>query len=153
MRKNRQAGFSLMELVVALVIIGVLASLGFKKYLDFADKAKYIKAQDTLNTVHMGLDQYYLKHGRFPDLTSYESMVDANSPLVKENLIPVNEPAKDPWEQPFEGTSSKTNYTLRCAGDPKGDPDRPPFTVEPGKLESTSGSAAGTTQPAQGSQP
>ena len=97
MRKTRQSGFSLLELLVAMMIIAVIATLGFTKYREFSDQARYIKAKDTLQIVSSGLDQYYLKHGQFPSMTTFESLIDANSPLVKENMIPPNVPAKDPW--------------------------------------------------------
>jgi prepilin-type N-terminal cleavage/methylation domain-containing protein len=140
--RQRQSGFSLLELLVAMMIIAVIATLGFKKYNEFSAKARYLKAQDTLRIVGDGLDQYFLKHGRYPELTSYESMIDANSPLVKENMVPVNVPAKDPWDQPFEGTAGKGKYELKCAGDPNGSEERKAFVVEPGKI-------SGDTSPSQ----
>jgi prepilin-type N-terminal cleavage/methylation domain-containing protein len=140
--RQRQSGFSLLELLVAMMIIAVIATLGFKKYNEFSAKARYLKAQDTLRIVGDGLDQYFLKHGRYPELTSYESMIDANSPLVKENMVPVNVPAKDPWDQPYEGTAGKGKYELKCAGDPNGSEERKAFVVEPGKI-------SGDTSPSQ----
>ena len=134
MRLNRQTGFSMLELLVAMMIIAVIATLGFKKYSEFSAKARYLKAHDTLETVGSGLDQYYIKHGRYPDFTSFEAMIEPNSVLVKENMLPVNVPSQDPWKQPFEAKSSKADYSLKCAGDPGGSPDRPPFTQEPGKI-------------------
>lgn len=134
MRQKRQTGFSLLELLVAMMIIAVIATLGFKQYNKYSAQARYLKAQDTLQVVGSGLDQYFLKHGRYPELATYESMVDANSPLVKENMIPVNVPAKDPWDQPYEASSGKGTYTLKCLGDPNQAEDRPPFSVEPGKM-------------------
>ena len=150
MRQNRQTGFSLLELLVAMMIIAVIATLGFKKYNEFSAKARYLKAQDTLSIVGSGLDQYFLKHGRYPDLTSFESMIDANSPLVKENMIPVNVPAKDPWEQPYEGTAGKGKYELKCAGDPGGSEERKAFTVEPGKIPGSDSTSQAPTTPDKG---
>jgi len=123
-----------MELLIALMIIGVIATLGFKAYGKYSAKARYTKAQDTLKTVAEGLDQFYLKHGKYPDLGSFDAMVDANSPLVKQNMIPVNTPAKDMWDQPFEGKATKASYELKCLGDPTDQEDRPAFSREPGKI-------------------
>ena len=148
MKKPNQAGFSLMELLVAMMIIAVLATIGIKKYNEFSANARYIKAQDTLKTVGEGLDMYFLKHGKYPDLSSYDSMVDAGSPLVKENLIPVNVAAKDPWGTPFEGKCGKGSYELKCAGDPNGSEDRKPFTVEPGKITGEQGGGGAAAAPA-----
>jgi general secretion pathway protein G len=143
MKKNRQSGFSLMELLVAMMIIAVLATIGIKKYNEFSANARYIKAKDIVHTVSEGLDQYYLKHGKYPDFTSFEAMVEANSPLVKENMLPVNEPAVDPWGNPFEGKSGKASYELKCGGDPNGSPDRAPFSSEPGKISGSTPAAPG----------
>jgi hypothetical protein len=76
-------------------------------------------------------------------------MVDANSPLVKENMIPVNVPTKDRWDQPFEGTSSKGNYTLKCLGDPVNQDERKAFTLQPGVIpgEPTTGQAPAPSTP------
>jgi general secretion pathway protein G len=153
MRRNRQTGFSLLELLVAMMIIAVIATLGFKKYNEFSAKARYLKAQDTLQIVGSGLDQYFLKHGRYPDLTSYESMIDANSPLVKENMILVNVPVKDPWEQPYEATSGKGSYALKCLGDPNNSEERKPFTVEPGRMPGDNSAGQAPAAPAKGATP
>jgi len=141
MKKNKQAGFSLMELLVAMMIMAVLATIGIRKYQEFSANARYIKAHDTIKTVSEGLDFYYLKHGKYPDFTSFEAMVEPNSVLVKENNIPVNVASTDPWGNPFEGKSGKGGYVLTCAGDPGGSADRPPFTAEPGKNTGPSGAA------------
>jgi len=157
MRRNPQSGFSLIELLVAMMIIAVIATLGFKKYSDYSARARYLKAQDTLRIVKDGLDQYYLKHGRYPDLTSYDAMVDANSPLVKENMIPVNVPAKDPWDQAYEASSGKGSYELKCLGDPSGNEDRRPFSITPDRMQGDSStvpqSPTAPAAPAQGTTP
>ncbi len=146
MKKNRQSGFSLMELLVAMMIIAVLATIGIKKYNEFSANARYIKAHDTVKQVGDGLDMYFLKHGKYPDITSFEAMVEPNSVLVKENMIPMGVSATDPWGNPFEGKAGKSTYELKCAGDPGGSPDRPPFSVEPGRVGPAPGAAAPGTE-------
>jgi len=142
MRQTRQKGFSLLELLVAMTILAVIGTIGFVQFKKNTAQARYLKAKDFVETVGKGLDQYYLKHGFFPDLASYEAMVEANSPLVKENFIPANTPAKDPWGQALEGTSSKGNYVLKCAGDPSHPEDFGPFQIEPGKFSDSTQPAA-----------
>lgn len=132
MKTNRQKGFTLMELVVAMTIMAVLATIGFKFIGRQTGQAKDLKARDIVKKVSEGLDNYYLRAGRYPDLSNFSAMVDPNGPLAKGNYIPTNLPVNDPWGQPFEGVSSaKTGYVIKCVGDPKG--DYPPFAVEPGK--------------------
>ncbi|MBK8727303.1 MAG: type II secretion system protein GspG [Holophagaceae bacterium] len=127
-----QKGFSLMELLIALMIIGVIATLGFKGYQRYADRARYTKAYDDIKQISMGLEQYYLANGSYPDLASWEAMVDSNSPMVKKNYISVGMPVNDPWKQPYEGNSGKGKYTLKCAGDPSDQEERPPIIYREG---------------------
>ena len=131
--RKRQLGFTLMELLIALMIIGVIATMGMKMLTKNADRARYTSAQDQLRNLASGLDQYYLKHGNYPELTSWEQMVDANSPLVKQNLIQVEMPKLDRWQQPFEGKSSKSTYELKCLGDPHDQEERPPYVWASGR--------------------
>jgi len=135
---RRDRGFSLLELLVAMMIIAVLGTLGFSQYKKHSAQARYLKAQDDLKIVAEGLDQYYLKHGRFPDFGSFDAMIDGNSSLVKESLIKVGMAAQDPFGQPYEGKSSRANYELKCAGDPGNQEDSGPIVRTPGQVTGSS---------------
>jgi len=136
--RTKSRGFSLLELLVAMMIIAVLGTLGFSQFRKQSAQARYIKAQDELKIVAEGLDQYYLKHGSFPDFGSYDAMVDGNSALVKESLIKVGMSATDPFKQPYEGKSTRGNYELKCAGDPDNPDVAGPFTRTPGQMTGSS---------------
>jgi len=144
MRNTRQSGFSLLELLVAMTILAVIGTIGFVQYKKHTAQARHIRAAENLRTIGNGLDHYYLKHGVFPDLASYEAMVGANSPLVKGDFIPPNSPSKDPWGQAIEGTSTKKTYALKCAGDPSHPEEYGPFTIEPGKYSDSGQSSTPT---------
>jgi prepilin-type N-terminal cleavage/methylation domain-containing protein len=147
---RRQSGFSLLELLIAMMIIAVIATLGVKQYTKYSARARHLKAADNLKIVSEGLDQYYLKHGKYPDFGSFESMIEPNSALVKESLIAPNMPAKDPWGQSYQGKSSKGTYELKCDGDPTNPEELGPFTREPGKVSGSSQGELGGTAPAEG---
>ena len=135
-RKTR--GFSLLELLVAMMIIAVLGTLGFSQYRKHSAQARYLKAQDDLKIVAEGLDQYFLKHGYFPDFGSFDAMIDNNSSLVKESLIKVGMSAQDPFGQPYEGKSSRATYELKCTGDPNNQEDAGPILRTPGDVKGSS---------------
>lgn len=128
---SRQKGFSLLELLVAMMILAVLGTFGFLQIRKHTDHARWLKAQDDLKVVQDGLAGYYLRHGKFPDFSNYGAMVEPNSPLVKESLIKTNMPADDPFGQPYQGNSNSHTYTLSCQGSPSYPSDYGPFSVVP----------------------
>jgi len=136
--RRKTQGFSLLELLVAMMIIAVLGTLGFSQYKKHSASARYIKAGEDLKIVAEGLDQYYLKHGHFPDFGSFDAMVDSNSPLSKESLIKLGMPAQDPFGQPYEGKSNRGNYELKCAGDPNDQEEHGPIVRTPGQVINSS---------------
>ena len=152
--KHRRNGFSLLELLVAMTILAVLGTIGFTQFQKKTAQARHLKAIDTLRTVAAGLDQYYLKpnRGHFPELATFQAMVEPNSPLVKESLIPANLSPNDPWGNPYEGSSSRGTYMLKCGGDPDNAEEFPPIVKEAGKAIDTgqAPAASGTPAPAEG---
>lgn len=140
-------GFSLLELLVAMMIIAVLGTLGFKQFQKYSANARHVKAQDELKIVAEGLDQYYLKHARYPDFGSYEAMVDANSPLVKESLIKQGMSPMDPFNQPYEGKSSRSAYELKSQGDPDRQDEFGQITRTPSQGQVIGGGPAGEGAP------
>lgn len=143
MKTKRQAGFTLLELLVALMILAVIATVGYQGIKKYSAKGNHYKALTNMKLTAEGLDQYYMKHGIYPDFSSYEAMVEPSSVLVKENLIPPGLPPMDPWKQAYEARSSKSTYFFKCLGDPtnQDDPDLGWFTQEPNKRTSAADAA------------
>src|SRR5438309_10649628 len=66
MRRVRSAGFTLIELMVVLVIIGVLAALIVPNMLDRADDARVTAARTDGNNLMQALKLYKLDNLRYP---------------------------------------------------------------------------------------
>jgi general secretion pathway protein G len=65
-RRTLQAGFTLIELMVVLVIIGVLAALIVPNVLDRADDARVTAARTDVNNLMQALKLYRLDNQRYP---------------------------------------------------------------------------------------
>lgn len=87
-RLKRASGFTLIEVMVVIVILGVLAALIVPNVMGRGEKAKVDTTQITLKGVAGALDQFKLDNGHFP--TMQEGGLDAlvNQPATAKNWLP-----------------------------------------------------------------
>jgi len=156
LKKLTQAGFSLMELMIALTIVGIMAVVGLNVLRNQTDEARRIKAFDQMRQVQSGLAEHYMKYGYYPELGSWEAMVSSSSPLFTKNFIGSNIPVTDPWGQPFEGKSEKTKFELKCLGRPDKGADLGPIVMNqdrtigaPGEAQADEGDQRGAPATAE----
>ena len=67
---NKQGGFTLVELMVVIVIVGILASIAVPAYNDSVRKGRRADAKSTLTTVAARMEQYFMDNKTYTtDLT------------------------------------------------------------------------------------
>ena len=104
-RRRLLAGFTLIELMVVLVIIGVLAALIVPNVLDRADDARTTAARTDVNNVMQALKLYRLDNQRYP---SAEQGLPALVSKPTAGAIPPNwkpyleKLPNDPWGRPYQ---------------------------------------------------
>ena len=79
-RRSNQDGFTLIEIMVVILILGLLATIVVQSLRGATDKAKRVKAQADIAEIKTGLDRYYLDAGSYPTSDQgLESLVAAPS--------------------------------------------------------------------------
>lgn len=65
-RQNLQSGFTLIEIMVVVVIIGILASVVVPRIMDNPDKARAAKAKNDIQAIESALELYKLDNYVYP---------------------------------------------------------------------------------------
>lgn len=119
--RGSQEGFTLIELMVVILIIGLLATIVVQNLRGATDKAKRIKAEADISALKTALDRYYLDNGSYP---SSDQGLPALVSAPSNGKIPADYPPggyiekipNDPWGNPYVYQSDGDNYVLKSYG-------------------------------------
>jgi len=99
-----QRGFSLIELLVVIIILGLLAGLVGPRLFGRVGQSKQAAARAQIELLGAALDQYRLDVGGYPPssvglqaLVQNPNVRDWNGPYLKKNFVPF-----DPWGRPYQ---------------------------------------------------
>jgi general secretion pathway protein G len=117
-KMSPSAGFTLIEMLVVIVIIGVLAAIVAPRFFGKTDEAKVAAAKAQIEDLSMALNSYQLDTGDFP--TTQQGL----KALVKKPTTP---PVPDNWRGPYMSKNTVPQdpwnhpYIYTCPG--KHNPD------------------------------
>jgi general secretion pathway protein G len=103
--RSAQRGFTLIELMVVLVIIGVLAALIVPNVLDRADDARVTAAKTDVSNLMQALKLYKLDNQRFPTAEQGLAALTAKptvSPAPPNWKAYLEKLPNDPWGRPYQ---------------------------------------------------
>jgi len=106
---NNPRGFSLIEIIVVMVIIGILASLVGPKLFGHVDTARQQDAQAQIELFGQALDLYRLEKHKYP---TTDQGLQAISSYLKKSV------PKDPWgnEYVYRSPGEHGDYDLMSYG-------------------------------------
>jgi general secretion pathway protein G len=102
--RSAEEGYTLMELLVVLAILGLLAAIATPMVLHYLDSAKVSTAKTEVSNLAAGLDLFKYDVGRYPTTEEgLQALVSApegadnwNGPYVKKSTK-----LSDPWGHPY----------------------------------------------------
>jgi general secretion pathway protein G len=100
---NNRRGFTLLELLVVVVIIGLLAAFVAPKYFGQIGRSKTQIAKAQIESFEKALDQYRIDTGRYPDTSqglvvlfqAPSNVANWNGPYLKKGI------PSDPWGKAY----------------------------------------------------
>ena len=103
-RPHLSSGFTLLEIMVVVVIIGLLAAIVAPNVIRNIDEAAITRAKQDIRTIEVALNQFRLDHFRYPtEEEGLEVLLGGSRSLNDEEFeeylprLPI-----DPWKQPYQ---------------------------------------------------
>lgn len=141
----KSSGFTILELIVNIAIVGILAAIAVPAYITFRDRARLAQAKSDIHTIRLAIEQLANDTGKWPGpkdvgSTAEQAVTDLNDDeagLVKASSQFRNwkgpymkSVPKDPWGtnyflDPSYGSGANKNVVLGSSGSKKvrGDSD------------------------------
>ena len=92
-------GFTLVELMVVIVIIGVMATVVTVSVTDYLVTAKQNVAKSEIATISNALSLYFMQYDRYPSNDEGLAALKKNTPEHPNGIL--NNDLKDPWNNEY----------------------------------------------------
>lgn len=110
-----RSGFTLIEVLLVVVIIGILVGVVAPKFAGRAKQARIQGTRMTIKAVSTALDVYEVDNGKYPgslqNLLSQSGELNWQGPYLKDGRMPL-----DTWGLELRYTAQNTGYKISSAG-------------------------------------
>ena len=116
-RNPQSSGFSLVEIMIVVVIIGLLAGVVTVNVRGYLTSAKQNVARQDLARIRDALDRFWSEYDRYP--TNEEGLALLSRPTEKLLEPLLSAEPRDPWDRPYQYTCPGPDgspYEVSCLG-------------------------------------
>lgn len=114
-RLGQESGFTLIEVLLVVVIIGILAAVVLPRIGGRTKQAQVAAANASIENISLALDMYEVDNGNYPSslqaLITKGSELNWKGPYIKKGEMPL-----DPWGKEFVYSVKENGYEIKSYG-------------------------------------
>ena len=107
---SARAGFTLAEILVVIVILGMLAAVAVVKTQGLTGEAAVSTTRQSIVAIKTAVDVYEIRTGKYPD------SISALTQPIGDRPAPLEKKPQDPWGNDFQLRKTGSGIEIRSAG-------------------------------------
>jgi len=109
--RSRSKGFTLVELLIVVAIVGIISAIAIPNLMNAVDKGKQKRTMSDLRAIGSAVEVYAIENATYPTA----STVAAIKALIDPSYIK-HMPSEDGWSHTIQVDASPSGYTLYSRG-------------------------------------
>jgi general secretion pathway protein G len=125
--RHHQGGFTLIEMVIAIMILGLIGAVGITAYLGRAEEAQKETTKTNLRSLKQNIDLFYLQLNAYPTKLEDLAQRPAGDLGKKWTRAYIDKVPRDAWDQEFRyklTPGGKRPYELYSFGGNNEEPEK-----------------------------